>query len=297
MKRRIPLLLVTLLTACAARAEPFAFIAVGDYPRNATQVVKFREAYDEMAQVKDARFIVHVGDIKPGAGDCVESLYAERAALFNEAPFPFAIVPGDNEFNDCATPEQAISFFREYFAQGDTSLGSLKMPLERQSDLDPDHPYPEHIRWSTGGVQFIGVNVVGSANNRKVTDEWQARTEAVVAWLENSFAKATAEGAAAVAIAFQADPFRSDREPFAAFLDTVEREALAFRKSVLLIHGDSHYFRWDKPFDDENGFDRVNLWRLETFGSPNPHWVEVRVDTDRKEVFSVQAHILGSTWR
>ncbi len=296
MLKQWGLALTAVVYSIGASAETFSFIAVGDYPRDATQVVKFREAYDEMRAVSDARFIVHVGDIKPGAGECVEDLYAARAEVFDIAPFPFAIVPGDNEFNDCANPMEALSLFRKYFASGGWSLGSAKMRLERQSDLDSEHPYPEHIQWATGGVRFVGLNVVGSANNRKATDEWKARTEAGVAWLKNGFAKAVSEDAIAVVVAMQANPFVQNREPFAPILDTLEEEALRFKKSVALIHGDSHYFRFDKPFDDPDRFDIVNLWRIETFGSPNPHWVEVRVDSGKREVFWVVPHILGSTW-
>jgi hypothetical protein len=51
---------------------------------------------------------------------------------------------------------------------------------------------------------------------------------------------------------------------------------------VLLIHGDTHRFRWDRP--------RPWLRRLESFGSPGVDWVHVSVHPGAAEFFSVEPH-------
>jgi len=55
---------------------------------------------------------------------------------------------------------------------------------------------------------------------------------------------------------------------------------------VLLIHGDTHYFKLDKPLYSPSKT-LPNFSRLETFGSPLIHWVRVSVDTSSPEVFTV----------
>ena len=50
------------------------------------------------------------------------------------------------------------------------------------------------------------------------------------------------------------------------------------------MHGDSHYFRIDKPFQDAQGRRLENFTRVETFGDNQAngindvHWLKVLVD-------------------
>jgi hypothetical protein len=75
-------------------------------------------------------------------------------------------------------------------------------------------------------------------------------------------------------------------------------ETVAFRRPVALVHGDSHYFRIDKPFLDAQGRRLENFTRVETFGdhqengNNDVHWVKVTVDPSSREVFSFQPQIV-----
>ena len=70
----------------------------------------------------------------------------------------------------------------------------------------------------------------------------------------------------------------------------MRRETIAFGKPVVLVHGDTHYFRVDKPlfYAEEGGEESrvLNFTRVETFGDEDVHWVRVTVvDTPDEEVF------------
>jgi len=74
---------------------------------------------------------------------------------------------------------------------------------------------------------------------------------------------------------------------------------IAFRKPVTYVHGDSHYFRIDKPLMDPSGLVRLqNFTRVETFGdhaegaNNDVQWVKVLVDPDTAEVFAYQPQIV-----
>jgi hypothetical protein len=54
---------------------------------------------------------------------------------------------------------------------------------------------------------------------------------------------------------------------------------------VVLVHGDTHYFKVDKPLIDQANL-VPNLTRVETFGSPNVHWVRVDVAPGSRTVFT-----------
>jgi len=82
------------------------------------------------------------------------------------------------------------------------------------------------------------------------------------------------------------------------FLLALRDQVIAFRKPVAYVHGDSHYFRVDKPFLDVQGRRLENFTRVETFGdnaangTNDVNWVKVLVDSRSREVFSYQAQIV-----
>jgi hypothetical protein len=61
--------------------------------------------------------------------------------------------------------------------------------------------------------------------------------------------------------------------------------AEAWRRPVLLIHGDSHRFVLDRPFVNAQKKPIANLLRLEVFGAPDVHAVRISVDADSADVF------------
>jgi hypothetical protein len=71
-----------------------------------------------------------------------------------------------------------------------------------------------------------------------------------------------------------------------------------FKKPVVLVYGDSHYFRIDKPLQDSNGRRLENFTRLETFGDHQEnndndvHWVKALIDPESRDVFAFQPQIV-----
>ena len=79
--------------------------------------------------------------------------------------------------------------------------------------------------------------------------------------------------------------------------DALKKEMAAFEKPVVLVNGDSHYFRIDKPFARrplQGATEPLveNFTRLETFGDPIHHWVQVTVDADDPNVFTFRQRIV-----
>jgi hypothetical protein len=84
-------------------------------------------------------------------------------------------------------------------------------------------------------------------------------------------------------------------------VSALEAEVLAFRKPVVLLHGDTHYFRVDKPLFRTNeagpgnfGRQIENFTRVETFGFPEAHWVRVIVDLNDPHVFTFKEQIVDT---
>ena len=99
-------------------------------------------------------------------------------------------------------------------------------------------------------------------------------------------------------LVIQANIFEGDTgEPsgFAEFRETLKNETVEFGKPVVLVHGDSHYFRIDKPLYAEEGNEDtrvLNFTRVETFGDADVHWVRATVDTRDDEVFSFEPELV-----
>jgi hypothetical protein len=186
-----------------------------------------------------------------------------------------------------------------------------------------DVPCVENRRWDLGRVTYVTLNIQGSCNNLCDTFpdsvEYAARNAANIAWMKEAFAHAIAHDSAAVMIISQADPgwnladvvgggplrnpktlAETDGLPdgFQEFLVALRDEVIAFRRPVAYVHGDSHYFRVDRPFQDSLGRRLENFTRVETFGdnqangTNDVNWLKVRVDPRSREVFSYQAQIV-----
>jgi hypothetical protein len=232
---------------------------------------------------------------------------------------------------------ERLSHERQVFFSTPFTLGRRTFRQEVQStpqclgeSNDPAHtrfpePCVENRRWTYGRVTYATLNIQGSCNNlcdvppTGDPDEYNARNPANITWMQETFDAAKANGSVAVMFISQADPgfdatgalgdqpFRNpmtlaetDAQPdgYQAFLLALREQIVAFQKPVAYVHGDSHYFRVDKPLQDSSGRRVENFTRVETFGdhaeagAADVNWVKVLVDPKSREVFAFQAQIV-----
>jgi hypothetical protein len=279
----MPALAVVLQLACAASAHgaQFSFGAFGDIPYTRDEEPQLVSLIAEMNH-QPLAFALHVGDFKDAASECSDALYAQRLESFGLSHHPFFYTPGDNEWVDCRRarwaphePLERLAKLRTLFFAGDSSLGQRPLRTESQRAAG----YPENMRWSVESVVFATVNIPGP-NNYRQSSESGPRTRAVLAWIREAFALARTRGAPAVVIATQADLW-TGHAAYSEFLETIAAEARAYRGEVLVVHGDTHWFRFDQPLVDPRSGRRVaNVTRLEVPGSPFVNWVYVTVSID-----------------
>ena len=241
--------------------------------------------------------------------------------------------PSNGGFNSL----ERLDHERQVFFSTSSSAGMKQMTQEVQSTpsclgyvsgpatgptVTKPVPCVENRRWTFKNVTYATVNVQGSCNNLCDTapnsDEYDARNAADIAWLHDTFAAAKADGSAGVMIIGQADPgfdlsdatraplrnpktlAETDGAPdgFQSFLVALRNETIAFGRPVAFVHGDSHYFRVDKPLQDANGKRLENFTRVETFGDNaanglnDVNWVKALVDPQSRDVFAFQAEMV-----
>jgi len=270
---------------------------------------------------------------------CADALYTQALGYFNSLKAPAIFTPGDNDWTDCDRPAnggfsslERLDYERKFFFSTPFSLGQHRLHQDVQTaplclGVSGNVPCVENRRWILGGVVYATLNIQGSCNNLCDTNpdpaEFAARNAADIVWMQETFAFAKQRNAAGIMFISQADPgfdasdatraplrdpktlAETDGQPdgFQQFLAALRTEVIVYENPVAYVHGDSHYFRVDKPFLDTEGRRLENFTRVETFGDNtfrtdpasddnNVHWVKVFVDASTSEVFAYQAQIV-----
>lgn len=314
----------------ASAQERFAMGLWGDMPYAKADDAPHIPALIEDMNASDIAFSIYDGDIKDGSSECTDAIYSDAITMFNSLKKPVIYVPGDNEWTDCHRTNnggydnlERLDHLRKTMFSSPESFGAEKMAVEHQAA--PTEKFSENTRIERDGAMFVGLNVPGS-NNNKVNDdkactkksartpeqcsadnaEYAERDAANIAWMKDSFAKARSNGDKGVMIVVQGDvgfdipeteddseARMADKDGYAAFLDALIAETKGFDGQVVLVHGDTHYFKIDKPLPDATHM-LANFTRVQTFGSPNVHWLRVDVDATSRNVFTFSPMIVAA---
>ena len=265
---------------------------------------------------------------------CSDALYVQALGYFNSLKAPAIFTPGDNDWTDCdrasnggfssleRLDHERLVFFSTPFSLGQHHLFQQVQLTPTCLGVSGNVPCVENRRWRVGRVTYATLNIQGSCNNLCDTlpdpAEYAARNAADIAWMQETFAEAKEHHSVAVMLISQGDsgfdatdgtrgPLRNpktlaetDGQPdgFQTFLLALRDEVVAFEKPVAYVHGDSHYFRIDKPFLNSLGQRLENFTRVETFGdnqgngTNDVNWIKVLVDSHSREVFSYQQQIV-----
>lgn len=321
---KISLLIAFSLASANAFPNSFSFGLWGDMPYNKAGDSTKLPAVLKSINSEKIDFSIFVGDIKDGSSKCADDVYTNAIQMFNSMIKPVVYIPGDNEWTDCHRTnnggydsQERLAHIRKVMFTKSSSFGPNSIELESPSGANS--LYIENKRFSKNKVMFVTLNIPGS-NNNKILDEkdcknksartplhceqgnaeYLARDTANIAWMQSSFQKAKEQKAIGILLAFQGDPGfdlpetedideskASNVSGYQAFLNAVIKETENFEGQVLLVHGDTHFFKVDKPLYSPTRI-LPNLTRLQTFGSPNLHWVKVSVDEKRASVFDIE---------
>ena len=315
--------LLALSLGCA-QAQTFSFGLWGDMPyQKAGDELRVPALLKSINQ-SDIAFSIYDGDIKDGSSKCTDDIYTSALTMFGQMKKPVVYVPGDNEWTDCHRLNnggydglERLAHVRKMMFPTSASLGQRQMPLTHQGQ--PGEKFVENTRFSHRGIVFTTLNMPGSNNNKILDDkdcanksartpaqceasnaEYLERDAANIRWMQQAFKLAKAQKARGLVLVIQADPGfdlpeTQDKDESQApgvsgyrnFIHNVVSETEQFSGQVLLVHGDTHFFKVDKPLYSPTRV-LANLTRLQTFGSPLIHWVRVTVEPKNPNVFTVQ---------
>ncbi|MGH9721241.1 MAG: hypothetical protein ACRD8O_13580 [Bryobacteraceae bacterium] len=324
--------------------DSFEFAVIGDQPYipaaingsgQKVQVYPSPAYNNQIADVNKEKveFTVHIGDIKAGDTLCEDNVYQQNLALFNTFKSAVIFTPGDNEWTDChrannggMNPIERLTFLRTTFYPTNQSLGQKKIGLTRQSSTPGFAVYRENVIWREGAVIFCAVHMPGSNNNRNRTTgpfqdadaEYNARNAANLVWIDKAFDMAASSSIKGVFFFFQANPFERFLEPgqgytvsgYADAIAKLRTRTNALKKPVAAAHGDTHYWRIDKPLTETYpacasttppcvpvaaaGARYEYFTRHEVFAQNDVHWTKVRVEPKNPTLFVLEQKIVAA---
>ena len=312
--------------------DEYAIGLWGDLPYSSTQATVGVPNLIADMNSQLLAFTAHDGDLKSGSSECTDAVYTQALGHFASLRAPAAFTPGDNDWTDCDRTAGYSSLAqldkeRKLFFSSPTTLGQHRFLQQVQTaplclGVTGNVPCVENRRWTLGGVTYATLNIQGSCNNlcdvAPDPAEFAARNQADIAWMQQTFEEARRRHSAAIMFISQADPgfdgtdgtrapvrdpktlAETDGQPdgFQEFLVALRDQVVAFARPVAYVHGDSHYFRIDKPFLDAKGQRLENFTRVETFGDHQEngdndvHWLKVLVNARSRNVFTYQEQIV-----
>ncbi|CAB9523644.1 expressed unknown protein [Seminavis robusta] len=199
-------------------------------------------------------FMVHLGDWNsPYATRCDRQSYQHVNNLFSNSSIPVYFIPGDNDFNDCPNPEQALSLWHEYLQDYETQYWDAPSKWTIERDIKND--YPENFAFVYNEILFVGINLVGGVVHNAT--EWETRQASNLIWIEENY-QLHKDSIQAFVLFAHADPDVPSNSPFyEPFKERVKKEYNQI--PVVLIHRNLGVepWSWETEFENINNLSVV----------------------------------------
>ena len=232
-----------------------SFWVIGDTPYSSAAAAALTDYLHNIPP--EVKFIVHVGDIRPGTDKSSDaSSYDYASNLLKQSSVPVFVLPGDNEYNDATNPQQAWQQWVSHFTNFEQNWSS-GLTVTHQSIR------PENLAFVENGVLYIGINLVGG----RVHDakEWTKRAADDLAWIQENFAAHKGDVTSAVILG-QAAPGTAG---YSTFQSGFVNAAKSFELPVLYVQGDLHKWQYDSSYGGASNLTRISRARCSTL-SGNP---------------------------
>lgn len=315
-------------------AKSISVAVFGDWPYNPNLLKNSSLLVRSINADVDIRRVIFVGDIHSGAMPCsgaglspapigADPIWNKNIFdIFNSFNSPVIYTPGDNEWADCHKTNEMMSGYplnelaslrSLFFFQKGRTLGRVDAAVSTQAiEFEPsyqsDSQFVENVIWEDSGVIFVTLNMPGSNNDtlpwtngfespKAHAQEIEDRNAANMRWLDSAFERAQSKDAKAIVIALHADMWESEDgvSAYTPFIQHLASRTEFFKNPVLLVNGDSHSFKRDKPLADprsETGSIHhtqavPNLTRISVQGSTNnpAEWLRLTIDPSAVDVF------------
>eukprot|EP00594_Rhizosolenia_setigera_P008329 CAMPEP_0178958186 /NCGR_PEP_ID=MMETSP0789-20121207/11445_1 /TAXON_ID=3005 /ORGANISM="Rhizosolenia setigera, Strain CCMP 1694" /LENGTH=632 /DNA_ID=CAMNT_0020640749 /DNA_START=194 /DNA_END=2088 /DNA_ORIENTATION=- len=223
------------------------FFIMGDIPYDKKEARNLERTFQTMPNY--ASFIIHVGDINRAKKGCPLENYENVRRIFLQAPLPFFLIPGDNDWNDCSNTTEAWSFWTGNFDQLHRNW-SHDLPVTHQTNRTENFAF-----FLEDFVLFIGLNIVGGTRHDEV--EWETRLDSQLKWTEQLIDSYMDRGLTTVVVFGHAMPRVIHRTFFRGFVKNAKNQYSDLQ--FLYTHGDGHDWKVETKYEDADNILRVQV--------------------------------------
>jgi Calcineurin-like phosphoesterase len=256
------------------------FCLIADAPYTEDQRVELKRQVEDMDS--ECEFVVHLGDIRDGQyyDECIEESYTNASRIMRQSDKPVIMVIGDNEYNDCSNPNEALDLWHDSF---DGFLDD-NWP-DNGLDVSSQSGRTENVFFIRKFTLFIALNLVGGRIHDE--EEWDERLTGNFEWTkslieEYVFAQKEAN---LVVVMGHADNFYNTRSFFNNMRDYIQNE-LENAVPILHLNGDTHYWNYES-----NYLDQSNWLRITVDGETKRPPLMVMVDSSQSDIKDAVSYI------
>ncbi len=247
----------TLLTFCVIADVPYTKEEAAALPNQIA------------TQMDGCDFLVHLGDLFEGDTSCDIEYYHTIRDMMLQSKVPTFVIPGDNEWNDCANGfvdvgwENWVSNFLRFENYWSHNYTVVRQPGRL-----------ENFYFIQKRTLIMGLNIVGGRVDNST--EWSERLQSDFEWTRNvinlNIPTGNADG---IIIMSHAEPTADHLHWTVPFRNYVKNE-LRNQYPILYIHGDGHRFMYTPHF-----LFQPNILRVQHEGGTRQPVLKIRADPSR----------------
>jgi len=205
------------------------FYVMGDSPLNEDDAIIMEQQIYELPD--DGTFLMHVGGINNAEQDgCMSQSFQRTKNILENSPLPVFIVPGENDWNKCPNPGNAMDTWLSLF-QNFESKWNHGLQVERSS-MKPIFFAFVQSKVLVLGIHFIGPPIIND-------EEWKELVLDNVLWVVRKVQRYKDE-IESIAVLGHANP---NPDVHSAFTDSISKACKSWQIPMLYVHsGDTGYY-------------------------------------------------------
>jgi len=285
-----------------------SFLAMGDSPYEDKEYFLIEKELENLPE--NAKFIIHLGDIKPKERDCGEDNYKDFRDLLKRSPIPVFIIPGDNGYSICNDRAQAKQFWDQYILDFEKNW-KLKFPVKRQKEQ------LENFSFFLENTLFIGINLFEKNDRDNIKFNQILRNN--IFWIKENLKQYQRRIKTLVIFAHDFSGLTNKTSDYIAcgnaflnswakktfknkkyFSDQFVSIAQEFKKPILYMQGNHHCWSHDQPYKEAKNIERIVVNKIENSPmvqiTPGDNNFVVDQRINKKINIFIDTAKLGDTW-
>jgi TPR repeat protein len=268
--------LIALLGNIAISEAEVNFLALADTPYSNKAYYLIQKELENLP--KDAKFIIHLGDIKRKEGVCLENDYKNFRHLLRQSPIPVFVIPGDNGYDVCNNRAEAKRFWDKYVLEFEKHW-KLNFAVTRQKEQK------ENFAFFLENTLFVGINHI--EKRKQDTVQFNKTMQNNIIWIKENLKKHKDKIKTLTIFAHDFSGLKDitydytvcgninlntyakkARFHYKYFSDNFVLLAQEFKKPILYMQGNHHCFHFDTPYKEASNIKRMVVAKIEKLPIP-----------------------------